>query len=196
VWRTGLSWLEVPSSQAGKRPSYRRLGSSPEKRRDFLLWPGHRRDDARAVLERVLELIGRDRVHLTGAERERLDKLHDTLAAALWQLPGPRWDEKKQRYRPDRGAHAILTRLDDTSDTRPYVVAARDWLREEYDEVHQHGLQLSKELGEGTSFSLETKLRDLVRSMRNRGDLPAERPPRNAERPPDTPTRIAIRSTR
>jgi hypothetical protein len=196
VWRTGLSWLEVPSSRASQRASYRLLGTSLEERRDFFLWPGHRREDARAVLERVVELIARNRVCAMGAERERLDKLHDALAAALVKLPGPCWDPTKQRYRPDPGAQAILIGLDRKSDTRSYVFAARDQLREEYNEVQQRGLQLSKELAEGTSLSLETKLRALVRSMRERGDLPAGRPPRNAERPPTTPGHIAARLIR
>lgn len=176
VWATGLSQLEVPISQRGNRTGYKLLAAALLERREFLLWPGHRRDDARAVVKRVVTLIGRDRHHTVGAARQRLDRLHRSLSVALEHLPGPLWDVKKQRYRPDPGAHAILIGLEANSDTRAYAHAARDSLRQEYGDAQHRGRQLAKEIGEGTSLPLETKLRGLVRSMKNRGDLPTGAP--------------------
>jgi hypothetical protein len=155
------------------------LAATLEERRDFFLWPGHRRNDARAVLERVVMLIARDRAHASGAKHDRLDRLHRALHAALDQLPAPVWNADTQRYNVDEGASQIVAGLNAHRDTRPYVVAAQEWLRQEYDEWQQHGQQLGKELAEGTSLPLETKLRGLVRSMKKRGDLPAGTPMQN-----------------
>jgi hypothetical protein len=162
------------------RSGYKLLAAALEERRDFLLWAGHRRDDNRAVLERVVMLVARDRTSVGGAERERLDRLHRVLEAALDQLSRPVWNGHEQRYCADEAANRIVANLKERADTRRSVSGARDWLRDDYAKCQERGAQLDKEIAEGTSLPLETKLRSLVRSMKKRGDLPAGKPMENS----------------
>jgi hypothetical protein len=115
------------------------------------------------------------RWHATDAERERIDRCKCTIDRLLDVAGASLWDVARQSYRPDPHHRSALLALE-RGPMKQYVQLARQAVAGDGADTRGRGEQLRKELAEGERQPLVAKLRDLVRSHREQGDLPQTDP--------------------